>query len=215
MMMMIFLTVILLLNPALPIFVLTQPTTKKMVYTLALQWPCSICNVKTCIPAHPPQQVFTLHGLWPNNKRKPHVIVPYNGPKNISQHRMLNASWPNVENSSDNLGFWKYEWDKHGIYSGLNQADYFDLAMKLRQNVQVETHIKNGGIKLGASNNINMTTVLTAALKVDVVVKCNLDKNKNPQVWEVRICYDPIKKALMSCSTNAQDKCPSTYEIPL
>ncbi|KAL3627692.1 hypothetical protein CASFOL_029055 [Castilleja foliolosa] len=84
MMIKIFLTVILLLNP-LPIFVLTQPTTKKMVYTLALQWPCSLCNVKgktkTCIPEHPPQQVFTIHGLWPNNKRKPPVKVPYNGPK--------------------------------------------------------------------------------------------------------------------------------------
>ncbi|KAL3627693.1 hypothetical protein CASFOL_029056 [Castilleja foliolosa] len=87
--------------------------------------------------------------------------------------------------------------------------------MKLRQNVQVDSIIRSGGIKLGASNNINMTTVLTAALKVNVVVKCNQDKNDKYQVWEVRICYDPIKKALINCSSNAQDKCPSTYVIPV
>ncbi|KAE8010283.1 hypothetical protein FH972_006667 [Carpinus fangiana] len=41
----------------------------------------------------------------------------------------MNESWPDLK--GDNMGFWKYEWDRHGSCIGLDQEIYFNKACAL------------------------------------------------------------------------------------
>lgn len=49
--------------------------------------------------------------------------------------------------SSNGLRFWSHEWEKHGTCaeSELDQRDYFDTALKLKQKVNLLKALKDAG----------------------------------------------------------------------
>lgn len=60
----------------------------------------------------------------------------------------LEKNWPSLTcPSSDDTKFWTHEWEKHGTCSEseLDQHEYFEAALKLKQKVNLLQILENAG----------------------------------------------------------------------
>lgn len=60
----------------------------------------------------------------------------------------LEKNWPSLScPSSNGFRFWSHEWEKHGTCSEseLDQKDYFEAALKLKQKVNLLQILKTAG----------------------------------------------------------------------
>lgn len=82
---------------------------------------------------------LTIHGLWPNRNDGSWPQTCSDEQFNLSLlddlSDELEQNWPNVKalkpGSRSHESFWSHEWSKHGTCSGLNQHDYFAMALHL------------------------------------------------------------------------------------
>ncbi|XP_050384388.1 ribonuclease S-F11-like [Argentina anserina] len=106
---------------------------------LVLQWPATFCyNNPDCSPNFP-RGTFTIHGLWPSNYSTLEykcVGTPFDPAEMFAAENhglrdyFLPQAWPQLKAGYTNLGFWSYEYNKHGTCSenNLKQMDYFRQA---------------------------------------------------------------------------------------
>ena len=71
-----------------------------------------------------------VHGLWPNpdcNCDNDEAFDLYS--IDSETRSLMNENWNACDQS--NIALWTHEWEKHGKCSGLTQAEYFSVAIKL------------------------------------------------------------------------------------
>ncbi len=108
-------------------------------YTLSLSWAPEFCaetNDNSAECASPHSYGFILHGLWPDTARgrgPEHCAGPDFNPSLVTDQ--LRSIMP-----SDRLI--EHEWTTHGTCSGMNQTDYFGLAIRVFQMVKIPAALK-------------------------------------------------------------------------
>ncbi|KAL5704098.1 hypothetical protein ACHQM5_022571 [Ranunculus cassubicifolius] len=125
------LTLILLLVLASKSY--SQPPSAQSVeyHILALQWEptTSEDNVK--------REDFRIHGLWPSSSREVVQYCPgpdFNGDM-LKDTQLLNDLlkwWPSLVHSVTSRNFWAEQWRKHGTCSGMDQVEFFQKTLQLR-----------------------------------------------------------------------------------
>jgi ribonuclease T2 len=178
-------------------------------YVLALSWSPSYCEIagnpdsRQCSEA----TGFIVHGLWPQYENG----YPENCPSRMERW----VSGAIVESLRDIMpggGTVGYQWRKHGLCSGLEQADYFDLVRKAYEKITVPRQYG------GPSRDQSSTPGAVEAAFVDanpglssggIAVAC-----KQNALFEVRICLTR-DLAFRTCQEVNEDGCrASRISVP-
>ncbi|XP_054810456.1 ribonuclease 3-like [Prosopis cineraria] len=191
------------------------------------QWPGAFCDTKhgCCYPkTGKPTADFGIHGLWPNYKDG---SWPSNcDPDSVfdkSQIAELMSSmekhWPSLScPSSNGLRFWSHEWQKHGTCSEseLDQRDYFDSALKLKQKANLLNILHNAGIK--ADDGFYSLESIKEAIKNGVGftpgIECNVDAKHKSQLYQVYLCADTSGSDFIECPILPTSRCGSQVQFP-
>ncbi|CAL0315189.1 unnamed protein product [Lupinus luteus] len=196
-------------------------------FYLVQQWPGSYCDTENscCYPSTgKPAANFGLHGLWPNYKdgSYPSNCDP-NNPFDASQvsdlTSELQSDWPTLAcPSNDGINFWTHEWDKHGTCSesNLNQHDYFQAALKLKQQTNLLKALQSAGINPdGGSYSLeNIKGAIKDAIGFTPYIECNVDTQRNSQLYQVYLCVDTSGSNLIECPVFPRGRCGSDIEFP-
>ncbi|KAL3731682.1 hypothetical protein ACJRO7_028546 [Eucalyptus globulus] len=191
------------------------------------QWPGSYCDTKRkcCYPkTGKPVADFSIHGLWPN----------YNDgtyPSNCNNDNAfekseisdliggLEKNWPSLTcPSSDDTKFWTHEWDKHGTCSEseLDQHEYFEAALKLKEKVNLLQNLKNAGIK--PNNEFysidSVKEAIKEAIGFEPGLECNKDSSGNSQIYQIFVCVDTSGSDLIECPVLPRGRCASQVQFP-
>ncbi|CAK9322671.1 unnamed protein product [Citrullus colocynthis] len=92
----------------------------------------------------------------------------------------LNMVWPNVI-TGNNIFFWGYEWNKHGICSEskFDQATYFQKAINLRYRINLLGVMRVGGVvpngHLKAKQRIE--SLIASRFGGDPILRCKTASN--------------------------------------
>ncbi|XP_030443472.1 ribonuclease 3-like [Syzygium oleosum] len=191
------------------------------------QWPGSYCDTKRkcCYPkTGKPASDFSIHGLWPNYKDG---TYPSNcNPENAFDKSeisdligSLEKNWPSLTcPSSDDTKFWTHEWDKHGTCSEseLDQHEYFEAALKLKQKVNLLQILENAGIK--PNNEFYSLESVKEAIKEAVGfepgLECNVDSSGHSQIYQMFVCVDTSGSELIKCPVLPRSRCASKVQFP-
>ncbi|KAE9595620.1 hypothetical protein Lal_00030859 [Lupinus albus] len=196
-------------------------------FYLVQQWPGSYCDTKKscCYPSTgKPAANFGLHGLWPNynDGSYPSNCDPNNpfDPFQVSDlTRELQSDWPTLAcPSNDGINFWTHEWDKHGTCSesNLNQHDYFETALKLKQQANLLKALQSAGINPdGGSYSLeSIKGAIKDGIGFTPYIQCNVDTEGNSQLYQVYLCVDTSASNFIQCPVFPRGKCGSHIEFP-
>ncbi|GKU99506.1 hypothetical protein SLEP1_g12349 [Rubroshorea leprosula] len=192
------------------------------------QWPGSYCDTKQscCYPTTgKPVADFGIHGLWPNynDGTYPQNCDP-NNPFNPSQISDLKSrmqkNWPTLAcPSGDGTSFWSHEWEKHGTCSEsvLDQHDYFDTTLNLKQQTSLLQALESAGINPngGFYSSSSIKDAINKAVGYTPWIECNTDESGNSQLYQVYLCVDTSGSNLIDCPVfPSGGKCGSQIEFP-
>ncbi|XAR53550.1 Ribonuclease T(2) [Bertholletia excelsa] len=187
---------------------------------LALQWPASHCQIRSCEVAIPPD--FTIHGLWPDNYSGWFPLYCYKQPyvpitNNVLLQR-LRESWPDLERKN-NPKFWSDEWKKHGTCSLrlYNQMQYFEKALDLKGRYGLIQYMKTKGVSPGPKTYSAKTIIGVVQGLIGVVpeVHCEKQKTSGKQfLAEIRICFDPSGANAIDCPASRSRQCSGNALFP-
>ncbi|KAF2298851.1 hypothetical protein GH714_028317 [Hevea brasiliensis] len=190
------------------------------------QWPGSYCDTKQscCYPTTgKPAADFGIHGLWPNynNGNYPSNCDsgnPFN--QKISDlMSSLQKNWPTLAcPSGDGNKFWSHEWEKHGTCSEseLDQHDYFEASLKLKEKANLLQVLKNAGIK--PDDEFYELDSIEEAIK-DAIgytpgIECNVDGSRNSQLYQIYLCVDTSASEFIECPMLPKGRCASRVQFP-
>ncbi|GLT27807.1 hypothetical protein SLA2020_027800 [Shorea laevis] len=191
------------------------------------QWPGSYCDTKRgcCYPkTGKPAADFGIHGLWPNYKDGSY---PSNcDPDSVFDKSQisellssLQKSWPTLScPSNDGISFWTHEWEKHGTCSEseLDQREYFEAALKLKEKANIIQALTNAGIK--PNDEFYHIEDIKNAIKEGVGftpgIECNVDSLHNHQLYQVYLCLDTSGSEFIECPVFPRSKCGSRIQFP-
>ncbi|KAL1365777.1 hypothetical protein HN51_013754 [Arachis hypogaea] len=191
------------------------------------QWPGSYCDTKSscCYPTSgKPAADFGIHGLWPNNNdgSYPSNCDSNNAfqPSLVSDLRSsLQRNWATLACPSGNgIEFWSHEWEKHGTCSEsiLEQHDYFQTALNLKQRANILRVLTNAGI--APNGNAYSLSSIKGAIKQGVgytpYIECNVDSSGNSQLYQVYLCVDASASRFIECPVFPNAKCASQIQFP-
>ncbi|CAL0318237.1 unnamed protein product [Lupinus luteus] len=176
------------------------------------QWPGSYCNTNRsyCYPTTgKPAADFGIHGLWPNRNdgSYPSNCDPNSqfNPSEVSNiTSKLQSHWPTLACPTNNgTRFWAHEWEKHGTcsMSKLNQHDYFELAIKLKQKTDLKQTFRNAGINPngGPYSLSNMKEAIKKAFGFTPHIDCNVDASGKSQLFQVYMCVNRTGSNFIEC----------------
>ncbi|KAI3903799.1 hypothetical protein MKW92_009495 [Papaver armeniacum] len=208
-------------------------------YILAVQFTRSLCNCQgtprfnPCDPKWKQDlpTTFSIHGLWENDwygvKQSSgktfnlFEIISDATLRNglyrewVDAHVIYRSSNKDAERRAAAERFWQWEWDKHGIYTGLTVHEYFHTAFDLFRNLgdiyarlQQEGRIMPGGIIDLNNVMITLTNMLGGARPK---LKCITNQFNEQFLYEVEFLYDRATLAIIdhfnpsfrvSCTSN-------------
>ncbi|XP_044491068.1 ribonuclease 1-like [Mangifera indica] len=192
------------------------------------QWPGSYCDTKhsCCYPTSgKPAADFGIHGLWPNyNDGTYPSYCDSNNPFNESEisdlTNSMKKSWPSLAcPSSDGLSFWSHEWEKHGTCSEsvLNEHDYFQASLNLKNQVDLLQTLKTAGIEPNGES-YSLESIKDAVEKGSGYtpwIECNTDRSGNSQLYQIYLCVDASASNFIECPVFPKGKkCGSQIEFP-
>ncbi|XP_063678056.1 ribonuclease Oy-like [Bolinopsis microptera] len=188
-------------------------------FNLVRQWTPNMCYKakKSCrnMPSYVSE--WTVHGLWPSYNE-------YDWPEDCQNHcvlrsseishleREMNREWP-TSYSSQNYGFWRHEYCKHGTCCTdkfRTAADYFKGALNLHQKYDMDRALRNGGIVPSTAKAYRVSD-FDRALKTAFGVSkvgywCRFAKDNKgiyrQLLWQVSLC---ISKSLNVVECPADD----------
>ncbi|MCD9561461.1 hypothetical protein HAX54_020584 [Datura stramonium] len=104
-----------------------------------LSWPPTFCNnLKNGKCKEPiPQDIFTLHGLWPADANGKTISCPREPDPDwdklfLPREATLDIFWPELKENQPKWSIWKHEWQKHGVCIGEDKSEeYFDAAITI------------------------------------------------------------------------------------
>ncbi|XP_009360332.2 ribonuclease 3 [Pyrus x bretschneideri] len=191
------------------------------------QWPGAYCDTKhtCCYPkSGKPTADFGIHGLWPNYKDGGY---PSNcDPDSVFDKSQiselltsLNKNWPSLScPSSNGYRFWSHEWEKHGTCSEseLDQKEYFEAALKLREKVKLLQILKNAGI-VPNDELYNLESIVEAikeGVRHTPGIECNKDSAGNSQLYQIYLCVDTSGQDIIECPLLPKGRCASKVQFP-
>ncbi|KAL0699973.1 hypothetical protein Bca4012_056095 [Brassica carinata] len=102
----------------------------------------------------------------------------------------LQREWPTLScPSNDGVHFWTHEWEKHGTCaeSELDQHDYFEAGLKLKQKANLLHVLTNAGIK--PDDKFYEIKEIERAIKEAIGfapgIECNKDSSHNSQLYQL------------------------------
>lgn len=193
------------------------------------QWPGAYCDTKTHACCYPksgkPASDFGIHGLWPN---RDDGSYPSNcdSTNSFDESQMgelknrLITEWPTLSCPSiDGIKFWTHEWNKHGTCSEsvLNQHQYFQAALDLKDKTNLLQALKDAGIEPN-DEFYNLEDIKQAMVKgtggFEPWIECNHDADGNSQIYQVYLCVDKSGKNLIECPVRPRGNCASRVQFP-
>lgn len=141
---------------------------------------CSLCKQQL--------NIWTLHGLWPNNYNGTYPSHCENeiqlGTHSLNQALIdqLNSKWPTYKVVNSNQYFWNYEWQKHGTCATeVNETStlekYFSKSLELLDKYNIGTILRKANIQEG--DQYEYSTIVNA-IKNDLKVNGQIGCVKNP-----------------------------------
>lgn len=106
-------------------------------YAMALSWSPNFCATRNSDPDQCDsgrQLGFVLHGLWPQYE------AGY--PESCSSERLSAQSYAKYAPLFPSPKLVSHEWNKHGTCSGLDQASYFDLSARLKDQLLIPRQLQ-------------------------------------------------------------------------
>ncbi|PQQ03422.1 putative LRR receptor-like serine/threonine-protein kinase [Prunus yedoensis var. nudiflora] len=95
---------------------------------------------------------------------------------------------------------WKHQWKDHGKFCDLLAEDYFNLAFKFYEDVNVTKMLEDAGISVGMDFDPNLIIqVIRKKTNSFANIKCY-----NGMLWEVRICFEK-DGMFRDCNMRPQD----------
>ncbi|KDP41205.1 hypothetical protein JCGZ_15612 [Jatropha curcas] len=191
------------------------------------QWPGSYCDTRhsCCYPkTGKPAADFGIHGLWPNYKDggypsncNPDSVFDKSQISDLVSR--LERNWPTLScPSGDGNKFWSHEWVKHGTCaeSELDQHDYFEAALKLKEKVNLLKILTDAGIK--PDDEFYELETIEEAIK-DAIgytpgLECNKDGSKNTQLFQIYLCVDTSASEIIECPVLPRGSCASRVQFP-
>ena len=184
-------------------------------YVFAQLWPMSDCiewsersAKNTCnLPSNPKDDddgrrnlMFTVHGLWPSKFDSHHPDPVDCGGKALFDPAKvkpilseLEANWTNVHANSDEFGFWKHEWDKHGRCSPFDEREYFGKGLDLHRKWDVMTYLAGSGIKPSNESLYSFRDIFDSvrgAVGKNPSVKCDYNDEEGVFLSQINVCVD-------------------------
>ncbi|KAF5199158.1 Ribonuclease t2 [Thalictrum thalictroides] len=185
-------------HPQAPAAIPTTPKVKS--YLLVVQWPPGVCtgisDVSTCKKPWPSE--FKIHGFWPQVSQAdlPKKSDQFNYNKLQGLLAALRINWPTLKAGDHDAIFWSEQWYKHGIYSEMEQAAYFQKTLELYGNVGkgLDTALDAEGIKRNGLKTYKLQDIEAALQNINdgftCSVKCVQSKIDNvEQIQEIRFSY--------------------------
>ncbi|XP_020979577.1 ribonuclease 1 [Arachis ipaensis] len=189
-------------------------------------WPGSYCDTQQscCYPTSgKPDADFGIHGLWPNyNDGSYPSNCDSSNPFQQSQVSNLISTmqkeWPTLACPSGNgIQFWSHEWDKHGTCSEslLNQHDYFEAALNLKQKANLLQALTSAGINPdgGFYSLSSIKNAISDSIGFTPFIECNSDSSGNSQLYQVYLCVDTNASSFIDCPVFPHGKCASNIEF--
>ncbi|XP_027097294.1 intracellular ribonuclease LX-like [Coffea arabica] len=193
-------------------------------FYLVQQWPASYCDTKRscCYPTTgKPAEDFSIHGLWPNRNDG-------SWPSNCDEGSSFDESevsdlvkrmqqeWPSLAcPSSDGVRFWSHEWEKHGTCSLLNEHQYFQTALDLKDKSNLLQVLKDAGIRPGKFYSLEkIKEAIQQGVGYTPFIECNVDQGGNRQLYQVYLCVDSSASDFIECPTFPHGRCGSEIEFP-
>ncbi|XP_044490657.1 ribonuclease 1-like isoform X2 [Mangifera indica] len=190
-------------------------------------WPGSYCDTSKscCYPTSgKPAADFSIHGLWPNYNDGTYPSNcdsnnPFDKSKISDLTGSMEKSWPSLAcPSSDGLSFWSHEWNKHGTCSEsvLNQHDYFQAALDLKNQVDILQTLKTAGIEPnGESYSLeSIKDAIKEESGYTPRIECNTDESGNHQLYQIYLCVDTSASNFIECPVFPKGNCGSNIEFP-
>ncbi|KAG6713054.1 hypothetical protein I3842_05G131100 [Carya illinoinensis] len=190
------------------------------------QWPGAYCDTKQscCYPkTGKPAADFGIHGLWPNYKDGSY---PSNcDPDSVFDKSQLSElmsslqkNWPSLScPSSNGFRFWSHEWEKHGTCSEseLDQIEYFEAALKLKEKVNLLEILKNAEIEPddGFYSLDSIEEAITKAVGHAPGIECNKDSAGHSQLYQVHLCVDTSGSEIIECPVLPKRRCASDVQF--
>ncbi|XP_031253471.1 ribonuclease 3-like [Pistacia vera] len=196
-------------------------------FYFVVQWPGSYCDTKNhcCYPkSGKPAADFGIHGLWPNYKdgSYPSNCDPdalFDESQLTDLMSKMQKSWPTLScPSNDGLKFWSHEWVKHGTCaeSELDQREYFEAALKLKDKVNLLQILKDAGIKPDDRfyDLDKIKDAIEEATGFTPGIDCNVDSSHNSQLYQIYQCVDTSGSDFIQCPRLPRSRCPSRVQLP-
>ncbi|KAJ0037656.1 ribonuclease 3-like [Pistacia vera] len=196
-------------------------------FYFVVQWPGSYCDTKNhcCYPkSGKPAADFGIHGLWPNYKdgSYPSNCDPdalFDESQLTDLMSKMQKSWPTLScPSNDGLKFWSHEWVKHGTCaeSELDQREYFEAALKLKDKVNLLQILKDAGIKPDDRfyDLDKIKDAIEEATGFTPGIDCNVDSSHNSQLYQIYQCVDTSGSDFIQCPRLPRSRCPSRVQFP-
>ncbi|XP_010527911.1 PREDICTED: ribonuclease 3-like [Tarenaya hassleriana] len=196
-------------------------------FYFVLQWPGAYCDSRQscCYPkTGKPSSDFSIHGLWPNYNDGSY---PSNCDPDSQFHKsevedLLNKmaeKWPSLAcPSSDGVRFWEHEWVKHGTCSEseLDQHDYFDAALKLKDKANLLQFLKSAGINPddGFYSLKEIKNAIEEGTGFSPGIECNKDPSRNSQLYQIYLCVDTSATTFIECPILPQGRCAPEIQFP-
>lgn len=129
----------------------------------------------------------------------------------------MQKHWPSLAcPSSDSIPFWTHEWEKHGTCSILNEHEYFQTALDLKEKANILQVLKDGGIE--PNGDFYRLESIKDAIKqgfgYTAFVECNVDRTRNQQLYQIYLCVDKSASDFIDCPTLPRGKCGPEIEFP-
>ncbi|XP_065869773.1 ribonuclease 3-like [Euphorbia lathyris] len=191
------------------------------------QWPGSYCDTRhsCCYPkTGKPEADFGIHGLWPNYKDGSYpsncnTDLVFDKSQISDLVSSLQKNWPTLAcPSGDGNKFWSHEWVKHGSCSEseLDQHDYFEAALKLKEKAKLVEILANAGIK--PDDEFYELESIKEAIKQGIGysagIECNVDGSKNSQIFQIYLCVDTSGTEFIECPVLPRGRCASRVQFP-
>ncbi|KAI5679024.1 hypothetical protein M9H77_09974 [Catharanthus roseus] len=154
-------------------------------------------------------------GSWPKSCDN---SIPFNASQVSDLIPRMEQKWPSLNcPSSDGVKFWTHEWKKHGTCSLLNEHDYFQSALDLKEKANLLQVLKDA--KIEPNGDFYSLESIEKAIKQGVgyssSLQCNFDVGQNQQLYQVYLCVDKSAKEFIDCPISPRGRsCGLEIEFP-
>ncbi|KAK9136902.1 hypothetical protein Sjap_007496 [Stephania japonica] len=119
--------------------------------------------------------------------------------------------WPNIKcPSSEGKDLWRNTWNAYGVCSGLNEHDYFNKALELREKIDMLSIFNKNGIVSTDYADYSLADVKKAILGgigASAAIRCSKNQWDESQVYEIYLCFDKDAKTVIDCPVLPVSNC--------